>query len=257
LNWNAGDDGNYLWTEAATGLTVLLIEDQLRNEMLNAGPDEILKGQLGYWLRRRLMLAVRFRKPGPSKIYVYGDDLDHACGDGWFDGSPIFYTRGYLAALCWTSTHPWVRAWTVDENGFDPTLYRQPEPITVSSAICPSVDPLGVESIDRQGNRIHFDTWYEWWANTVSTWLGSSLRELNDTLEDQLVAWPEKYRNGCYELAWMYFLACRLDQLLPRHQSSRASVMIMPGRVRLAMSGSCAGRGPNDVSPRAPSARTG
>src|SRR5205823_14845061 len=103
---------------------------------------------------------------------VYGDDLDHACGDGWFDGSPIFYTRGYLAALCWISTHPWVRAWTVDENGFDPTLYRQPEPITVSSAICPSVDPLGVESIDRQGNRIHFDTWYEWWANTVSLWLG-------------------------------------------------------------------------------------
>jgi hypothetical protein len=36
-----------------------------------------------------------------------------------------------------------------------------------------------------------------------------------------------------------------------------ASVMIMPGRVRLATSGSCAGRGPNDVSPRAPSARTG
>ena len=106
-----------------------------------------------------------------------------------------------------------MRAWTVDENGFDPTLYRQPEPITVSSAICPSVDPLGVESIDRQGNRIHFDTWYEWWANTVSTWLGSSLRELNDTLEDQLVAWPEKYRNGCYELAWMYFLACTHESM--------------------------------------------
>jgi hypothetical protein len=64
---STGDDGNYLWKEAATGLTVLLIEDQLRNEMLNAGPDETLKGQLGYWLRRRLMLAVRFRKPGPSK----------------------------------------------------------------------------------------------------------------------------------------------------------------------------------------------
>mgnify|MGYP003694129677 CR=1 FL=1 len=42
-----GDDGNYLWTEAATGLTVLLIGDQLRNEMLNAGSDEILKGQRG------------------------------------------------------------------------------------------------------------------------------------------------------------------------------------------------------------------
>ena len=208
-----GDDGNYLWTEAATGLTVLLIEDQLRNEMLNAGLDEIRKGQVGYWLRRRLMLAVRFRKPGPSKIYVYGDDLDHACGDGWFDGSPITYTRGYLAALCWISTHPWVRAWTVDENGFDPTLYRQPEPITVSSAICPSVDPLGVESIDRQGNRIHFDTWYEWWANTVSLWLGCSLREMSDTLEDQLVAWPEEYRNGLHELAWMYFLACTHESM--------------------------------------------
>jgi hypothetical protein len=208
-----GDDGNYLWREAATGLTVLLIEDQLRNEMLNAGPDETLKGQLGYWLRRRLMLAVRFRKPGPSKIYVYGDDLDHACGDGWFDGSPIFYTRGYLAALCWISSHPWVRAWTVDEDGFDPTLYRQNEPITVTSAICPSVDPLGVESFDQQGNQIHFNTWYQWWASTASTWLGCSLRELSDSLEDQLVAWPERYRNGMYELAWMYFLACTHESM--------------------------------------------
>jgi hypothetical protein len=210
---STGDDGNYLWKEAATGLTVLLIEDQLRNEMLNAGPDEILKGQLGYWLRRRLMLAVRFRKPGPSKIYVYGDDLDHACGDGWFDGSPIFYTRGYLAALCWIRNHPWVRAWTVDEDGFDPTLYRQPQPITVTSAICPSVDPLGVESYDRQGNQIHFNTWYEWWATTMSSWLGCSLRELSDTLEDQLVAWPERYRNGLYELAWLYFLACTHESM--------------------------------------------
>ena len=209
-----GDEGNYLWTETRTGLTLLLIEDQLRNELLNAQPDEVSKGQVGYALRRRFMRATRFDKNHPSKIYIYGDDLDHSCGDGWFDGSPISYTRGYRAALRWISTHPWVRAWAVDEPEFEPNLYRSEDELTVSSAICPTVDPRGAESYDMRGRKIHFNSWYQAWANTRSPWLDRSLKELSDRLETALIEWlPQYSKTELYELAWMYFLACTHESM--------------------------------------------
>jgi hypothetical protein len=206
-------DGNYIWREDRTGLNVLLIEDELRDELLNQCQEERFKGQLKCTLRRRLMDAVRFAKPGPSQLFVYGDDLDHACGNGWFDGTTIEYTRGYLAALCWIRNHPWVRAWTVDEKGFDPTLYQPRTPITVSSAICPSVDPGGVESIDKQGNTIHFNTWYQQWAQLAPLWFGRPLGAMSDALEADLIDWPQNSRNELYELAWMYFLACTHESM--------------------------------------------
>ena len=210
---STADQGNYLWKEARTGLTLLLIEDQFRDQLMAASIDEVGRGQLGRDLRRRFMKAVGSPANAKRKIYVYGDDLDHASGNGWFDGSypggaQIFYTRAYLAALRWIRQHPWVSAVTVSDADFAPEQYLQPEPITVSSAISPSVDPKGAEGFDAWGRAIHFDTWYEFWKTTRSPWLDRTLGELSDNLERALESWPTRYRdNGLYRLAWMYFLA--------------------------------------------------
>jgi hypothetical protein len=101
-----------------------------------------------------------------------------------------------------------VRAVTVSDADFEPEQYLQPAPVTVPSAICPSVDPKGAEGFDAWGRAIHFDTWYEFWKTTRSRWLDRTLGELSDTLEQRLASWPARYRdNGLYRLAWMYFLA--------------------------------------------------
>ena len=209
-----GDDGNYIWKESATGLLLLLIEDQFRDQLLGATTEEQVRGQLTLELRRRFMKAVRFAANGPSKVYVYGDDLDHSCGDGWFDGSSIPYTENYLAALRWMSHHPWVYPTTVSDPQFSVQQHIQDLPLTVSSAICPSVDPGGAETYDHAGNEIHFDTWYDWWANYEAEWLGVTLESLSRRLEHALVDWPAWYRStGLYRLAWMYFLACTHESM--------------------------------------------
>ena len=43
---STGDNGNYLWTESRTGLTLLLIEDQFRDQMMAASTDEVGRGQV-------------------------------------------------------------------------------------------------------------------------------------------------------------------------------------------------------------------
>ncbi|MFP5283244.1 MAG: hypothetical protein ACLGIF_07320, partial [Actinomycetes bacterium] len=211
INRPTREDGNYLWREERTGLELVLIEDQLRDQMLTAPEWETSRGQLGPGVKRLLMKAVRRRAGDVPKLFVNGDDADHYCGDGWFDGQDIHYHRTYLSALCWVRHHPWVDAGTTEDPDFA-ARYRSAKPeqarrLRLTDAICPSVDPGGISTVDPAGNRRHFDTWYQWWAETRSAWLDLSLRSLSDRLEDALLRWPAEYRNDMWDLAWMAFLA--------------------------------------------------
>lgn len=214
-----GDDGNYLWTDEQTGLDLLLIEDQLRDEMLNASAEEVLRGQLGYYLRRRFLRAVAHPADGASKLYVYADDAEHSAANGWFDGgddrNPILFTRAYLAAMHWFARHPWMNVTTVDD--FQPELYQHAGPagtLQVSSSIDATLDPRGAESVDYFGARLHFDTWYHAWQATRSSWLDLSLFEITDAIEQALVAAspeneepdPTDPGRDLVDLAWLHFL---------------------------------------------------
>lgn len=212
-----GDQGNYLWTDKRTGMRLLLIEDEFRDQLVAADEDECRRGQLYFQLRRRFMRNIRHPADAPSKIMVYADDCEKVSGNGWFDstdaGNASWWLRIYLAALHWMTTHPWVQTWTVDDPGFDPNLYLQPEPLDVSSAIDAYMDPNGAE--DNHGgpdnswtdaNNFRFDDWYQTWANTRSAWLDRDLRSLSDELEKALINHPSYYRNGLYEIAWKHYL---------------------------------------------------
>ncbi len=207
------DRGNHLWTERSTGLRLLLIEDRFRDQLMAASDEEVRRGQIALELRRLFLRAVRRPADGPRKLFVYGDDLDHSCGDGWFDGLRIDFVGSYLAGLRWMHAHPWVWPTTVSDPDFEAAQFLHPEPMTVSSSICPSVDPGGAETRDRHGRWIHFDQWYDEWRSTWSPWLGLDLGTLSDSLERALIAWPEAYRNGLSSLAWMYFLACTHESM--------------------------------------------
>ncbi|MFP5283248.1 MAG: hypothetical protein ACLGIF_07340, partial [Actinomycetes bacterium] len=205
------EDGNYLWHEERTGLGLLLIEDRLRDTFLNAASWEVSRGQLHPDLKRLFMKAVRRPAADVPRLYVMGDDADHYCGDGWFDGKPDPFHLAYLSALCWLRHHPWVDVGTVEDAEFA-GRYRAGTPerarrLRLTDGIRPSVDPGGISTTDPTGTRRHFDTWYQWWAETRSDWLDLPLRSISDRLEDALLRWPREHRNEMYDLAWMAFLA--------------------------------------------------
>ncbi|GGQ60457.1 polysaccharide deacetylase family protein [Couchioplanes azureus] len=197
---HSAEDGDYLWRMKGSDSRILLIEDVFRNGIGAIPLEEAFLGKIAYQLRRSLMRAVRVPGTGPAPVIVLGDDVEHFAGNGWFDGNYAgwrqHFNRKYQAALRWISRHPWVQAITTDD--LDVQRDTKPE-IAVSSSVCPSIDPDGGEG------GLRFDQWYDDWARTPAWWVGGTLRDLSDTVENALVRWRGA-RNELYELAWLHFL---------------------------------------------------
>jgi hypothetical protein len=202
-----GDNGNYLWKESRTGLTLLLIEDQFRDQLMAASTDEVGRGQLGRALRRRFMRAVGSPADGKRKIYVYGDDLDHACGDGWFDGgypggAQISYTRAYLAALRWIRHHPWCGRSPCPTPTSSPssTCNRHPSRCPARSAPAsirraprgsmPGGGPFTSTPGTSSGRRRDHGGWIARSASSATPWNNGWRRGRRDTGTTGCTGWP-------------------------------------------------------------------
>jgi hypothetical protein len=202
--------GNRLWRDTGTGYRLLLIEDALRDKMLDQSADELAAGKMPLFLRRMLMKAVSDR--GQLRpLFCCGDDVDKWVGAGWFDGAPddqgpwSQFANRYQASLAWISRHPWVQAVTTADLDRDPGGYGD---LTVSSATCPSVDPGGGATHDAFGKEMHFDTWHDTWKDFRAPWLGRTLAELTAGVEQELIGTrPDEVDGDLYDLAWSAFLA--------------------------------------------------
>ena len=106
------------------------------------------------------------------------------------------------AALEWVAAHPWIT--TITSADLRPTRDCVGT-IDMHTAICPSVDPGGVTSLDVYGKEIHFDSWYDNWKNFRSVWLNQTLEEISQSTEFSIIDWPLTYRNRLYELGQMTF----------------------------------------------------
>jgi hypothetical protein len=205
--------GNQLLRDELSGQNVLLIEDEVREQFLFANDDEVARGKMPRDLRRLFLDHTSPAEGGERRpLLVYGDDVDKASGNGWFDGDPTQGADGqpltsqkYLAALLWLSEHPWVDVvTTADLDG--PAGPGTPPTVRISSATCPSVDPGGAESVEEFGahNALHFDSWHARWAAHRSPWLGKTLGEIDAEVQDRLVR--RTPLAGTAELAWTYYL---------------------------------------------------
>ncbi|MQA95680.1 MAG: hypothetical protein GEV11_13885, partial [Streptosporangiales bacterium] len=112
-------DHAYLWQDQVSGLYVLFIDDDLREQMVGNSHEEQVRGELALSLRRKLMyFATRSTGGGirAGHLLVYSDDADKASGNGWFDGdysgSEIEYNDKFRASLEWIAAHPWIEAVT-------------------------------------------------------------------------------------------------------------------------------------------------
>jgi hypothetical protein len=144
-----GRQGNYLWRHPDLGLEFLVGEDDLRQHIVNASPDEITRGQVAYAVRLMLMRAVdRTRRGDPQRLFCVADDFDHFSANGWFDGdyagSENRFATAFLAAACWLEQHPWVQVVTPED---DLAAFRNPEPLGITTAIDPSIDPFGATDV--------------------------------------------------------------------------------------------------------------
>ena len=164
-----GREGNYLWRHPDLGLDFLVSEDDLRQHIVNAGTDEIARGQVAYAVRLMLMKAVdRTRRGEAQRLFCVADDFDHFSANGWFDGdyggSANRFATAFLAAACWFEQHPWVQVVTPED---DLAAFRNLEPLAITSAIDPSIDPLG--ATDVESTPLCPPTWRRYTNNCVCT----------------------------------------------------------------------------------------
>jgi hypothetical protein len=196
-----------------TDTRILPIEDKARESFMG-GDDDAERGKAGTEFRALMFGELKSLNDAHDEVpqvVVYGDDADKASGCGWFDGDyagmPLHFDAKYQAALCWLRRHPWVEVVTVADldQGEATDL-----PAPLWSGSCPSVDPSAATATDRYGNVLHFDTWYQQWWAWPSPWLGRTLGEVSEKIEQQLLAASDaatEFDTGLVDIAWMTFLA--------------------------------------------------
>lgn len=227
--------GNRLWRDPRTGYLILLIEDDLRNRMLNQSHEEVLRGKLALDLRRMFMKALSDTSAQPV-LMVYSDDGEKSCGNGWFDVTvdsqtqqPLVFTNRYQAALAWFGRHPWVQVVTTADLDRDPGGFGD---LVFDSATCPSVDPGGASNTDVvKQNRLHFDTWHEWWAAEGSPWLGVTLAKTLEAVERPLLATrASDVHPDLLPLAWKSYLLSTHEQFWSTQPLEGGRVNVDPRR---------------------------
>lgn len=208
-NANAGNsylDDQYLWKDQSTGLYLLFITDELREKMVGSSDDEMNRGKLAIDLRRKFLYFAANPLVRARHLLIYSDDADKASGNGWFDGDysgvEIRFKDKYHASLEWIAAHPWIQA--VTSADLDPAR-ECVGTIDMQTAVCPSVDPGGVETVDVYGKQIHFDAWYDNWKSFRAVWTDQTFEELSQAVEYAIVDWPAACRNELYALAQMHF----------------------------------------------------
>lgn len=237
--------GNHLWQDQATGLKLLLIEDTLRDQLLKQDRRQMRQGQLCESVRELFFHALHENRwRDRPQLFVVGDDVEHFCGNGWFDGSTgdsddgPRYVNATLAMLCWLAQHPWVRAVTVEDPHFVQTYLTSPR-LPVSTAIDATMDPGGITTPDatspnapRGAPSLHFDTFHQAWSQTRSPWLGCTLGELSERLERRLCSWPRRHRNALYRLAWLYYLSCTHESQWSKQPEDRSKRYLLDAPFR-------------------------
>lgn len=195
---------HYLWRDRWSGLYILYIDSWMRDNM---AAGDYYRGKLHCALRTRMMLLASNPSQFAKNLLIYGDDADHASGNGWFDGSyngpEQDYCDEYAASLEWIADHPWIQV--VGSRDL------QPESdcigtIDMQSSITEAIDPDGQTKPDCYGKYLHFDAWYDNWKLFRSPWLDQSLEQISQSVEYALIDLPDDYHNELYTLAKLGFL---------------------------------------------------
>lgn len=199
-------DDHYLWKDRSSGIYILYITDELREKMMSSSEWEMKRGKLARDLKKKFFHFASNPIVRRNHLMIYSDDADKASGNGWFDGNysgfEIQYKAKFDAALEWIAEHLWIAS--VTSADLD-TARDCVGTINMQTAICPSVDPGGVSSLDKYNKEIHFDAWYDNWKNFHSFWLNQSMEEISQSMEYAIIDWPKEYRNRLYSLAQMTF----------------------------------------------------
>ena len=201
---------HFLWQDRVTGRYLLFIDDWLKDNALPVySADELSQGR-GDWVLgrpptavRRYLMSFALDPRRARNLLVYGDDFEHGCGNGWFEGS-LGLHHSYAALLTWLDSH---RTWmqTVTTADLDPGRDCVGT-IDLRSSIDPKLDPGGFGSLDQFGNRLHMNTWAQQWSQTWAEWIGWKFGRITGVVERALIQWPGSARNELYETAWMAFL---------------------------------------------------
>lgn len=208
---------SFVWRDAGTGLGMLLGEDYLRGNMMNATPSEVQLGQAPLAVRRLMMQSFASDERSPARLATCADDIEHFCGAGWFDGQKgLDFAAAYAAVLAWIADHAWVETVVPDGPdgrtvaGWFDERFQAARPLLISSSTDAVMDPEGA-SVRHQGERLYFDLWYKAWERFRVPWLGCTLGEISTSLEAALLDWPHRvpaHDKDLYDVAWLYFLSC-------------------------------------------------
>lgn len=201
-----GDLGpGMLWTDRTSGAHVLFIDTTLKDQALGANLDP---AQPAPWkpplsVRRRFLRLALDPHLRERTLLTYGDDFEKACGNGWFEPVPDLREK-WAAFLGWVAAH---RTWlhVVTTADLDPER-DSAGTIDVIASIDATLDPGGLDSVDLDGNRFHYDTWETRWRDTPAYWLGDTLGGITDRVENALRLWPDEHRDQLYDTAWLAFL---------------------------------------------------
>lgn len=198
-------DGQYLWQDEKSKLYILVINDELKEKMLDSSEAEWRRGKLALPLRQKLLYFAANPVIREKNLLVYSDDADKASGNGWFDGTysgdEKRYPEMYAAALEWIAAHPWIEVVTSSDLRPEDCVGT----IDMVTAIDPVLDRGGMTSIDRYNQRFHFDAWYDNWKRFPACWIGTTFEEMSQAAEYAVIDWPSEYQNDFYELAKMCF----------------------------------------------------
>ncbi|WP_219414409.1 hypothetical protein [Pseudonocardia nigra] len=196
-----------LWTDEVSRVSVLFIDTTLKDQSFAGDPgnphEAYRFGKPSLAVRRRFLRMALDPRLRERNLLVYGDDFEKACNNGWFEPVPQMREK-WCAFLEWVSAHrTWLHVVTADD--LDPDVDSVGE-IDIIESIDAALDPGGIRTTDLYGNAFHFDSWQQAWRATPAEWIGGTLGEITDIVENALRGWPAGARNQLYETAWLAFL---------------------------------------------------
>lgn len=203
VNWQ------YLWRDRRSGLKVLFIDREMKDELLGASRAEADGGKPTLDLRRKFLELAAQPELRRGNLLVYSDDADKASGNGWFDGTydgpPNHFNQSYQAALWWIRNHPWVEVVTTRQLD-DADAVGDLDLVRASDPMIESHWDLQLPLDPGMDFGLAFDTWYAAWSRQPAAWLGETLRDVSDRAERAIADLPTEYHNRLYDIARMYFV---------------------------------------------------
>jgi hypothetical protein len=192
----------------------LFIDAQkMKDGLFGASEDEWRAGKLFWQVRYHLFYGVSDPAVARDSLLIYGDDIDHAAANGWFDGDyngpDTNNAAVFAAALEWIAAHPWLQVVVSADlepeqecvgtifvrDAIDPFIHKDVENDEHGHAL-PGPAPTywsdggpsgegGTFDFDRWADvQIHrrpdelgfeYARWYRKWRETEAIWLDRSL----------------------------------------------------------------------------------